>query len=64
MITRRRLLALLPATAMHVRFAGLPTECKTGEVVFEEPRKVEAANGSFTDWFGPFEAHVYKFSRR
>jgi hypothetical protein len=48
---------------MRVRFRGLPADCKTGQVVFEEPRKVEAANGSFTDWFGPFEVHVYKFTR-
>jgi hypothetical protein len=48
---------------LHVRFSGLPPECKTGSVVFEEPRKVEATSGSFTDWFGPFEVHVYKFSR-
>ena len=49
---------------LHVRFSGLPSECTTGHVMFEEPRKVEASNGSFTDWFGPFEVHVYRFSRR
>lgn len=49
---------------VRVRFSGLPAECKTGAVVFEEPRKVEATNGSFTDWFGPNEVHVYKFSRK
>ena len=47
-----------------VRFPGLPPECKTGRVMFEEPRKVEASDGSFADWFGPFEAHVYRFSRK
>lgn len=49
---------------MFVRFAGLPAECKAGSVVFEEPRKVQAQDGSFTDWFGPHEVHVYKFSRK
>ena len=48
---------------LHVRFSGLPAECKTGRVMFEEPRKVEAADGGFTDWFGPFDVHVYKFSK-
>jgi len=49
---------------MHVRFSGLPNECKTGSVIFEEPRKVEATDGSFADWFGPNDVHVYKFSRK
>lgn len=49
---------------IRVRFSGLPTECKAGTVVFEEPRKVEATDGSFADWFGPFDVHVYKFSRK
>jgi hypothetical protein len=49
---------------IRVRFSGLPPECKTGRVMFEEPRKVEASDGSFADWFGPFEAHVYRFSRK
>ena len=26
--------------------------------------RMEAKDGSFTDWFGPFEVHVYKFSRK
>lgn len=49
---------------IRVRFSGLPANCKDGTVVFEEPRKVEATNGSFTDWFGPFDVHVYKFTRK
>jgi hypothetical protein len=49
---------------MRVRFSGLPPECKRGRVLFEEPRQVEATAGSFADWFGPFEVHVYRFSRR
>jgi hypothetical protein len=31
--------------------------------MFESPRKVVAKNGKFTDWFGPFEVHVYRFKR-
>ena len=31
---------------MRVRFSGLPVECKTGRVMFEEPRKVEAWTGA------------------
>jgi hypothetical protein len=50
---------------MRVRFSGLPKECKTaGKVVFEEPRTVEVKDGTFADWFGPNEVHVYKFSRK
>jgi hypothetical protein len=30
----------------------------------EEPRTVEVKDGSFADWFGPNEVHVYKFSRK
>lgn len=47
----------------QVTFSGLPEELTTGAVLFEEPRKVNAASGSFTDWFGPNEVHVYRFSR-
>ena len=49
---------------IHVKFSGLPRECGKGAVVFEEPRTVEAKEGSFTDWFGPYEVHVYKFARK
>jgi hypothetical protein len=49
---------------VRVRFSGLPSECTAGSVVFEEPRTVTAKDGSFTDWFGPNEVHVYKFSRK
>ena len=50
---------------MRVRFSGLPKECKTaGKVVFEEPRTVEVKDGTFADWFGPNEVHVYKFSKK
>jgi hypothetical protein len=48
---------------VRVRFSGLPQNAQNGNVVFEEPRTVEVKDGSFADWFGPFEVHVYKFSR-
>jgi hypothetical protein len=51
---------------IRVRFSGLPQEINgkdAGTVVFEEPRKVDAEHGTFADWFGPFEVHVYRFSR-
>jgi hypothetical protein len=35
-----------------------------GTVIFEEPRTVEAKDGSFADWFGPYEVHVYKFTKQ
>ena len=48
---------------VRVRFSGLPADLKRGDVVFEEPRTVDVKDGSFADWFGPFDVHVYKFSR-
>jgi hypothetical protein len=50
---------------VRVRFSGLPKKIDgkgAGRVIFEEPRKVDAKDGTFADWFGPFEVHVYKFS--
>jgi hypothetical protein len=49
---------------VQVEFKGLPEWVSEGRVVFEEPRTVQAADGTFTDWFGPFEVHVYQFRRR
>jgi hypothetical protein len=49
---------------IQVRISGLPAECKTGQVMFEEPRVVQAQDGSFIDWFAPFDVHVYRFSRK
>jgi hypothetical protein len=49
---------------IQVRFTGLPESCGTGQVLFEEPRQVEAKGGSFTDWFGPFDVHVYRFATK
>jgi hypothetical protein len=48
---------------IQARFSGLPEHATGGEVLFESPRKVEIKQGAFTDWFGPFEVHVYRFRR-
>ena len=51
---------------IRVRFSGLPKTIDgqgAGKVIFEEPRKLDANDGSFADWFGPFEVHVYTFSK-
>jgi hypothetical protein len=48
---------------IQVRFSGLPESCGSGQVLFEEPRQVTAKAGSFTDWFGPNDVHVYRFKR-
>jgi hypothetical protein len=47
----------------QVTFSGLPPGVTDGEVLFEAPRHVQVANGSFTDWFGPDEVHVYRFRK-
>ncbi|HEY5914118.1 MAG TPA: hypothetical protein VJA21_26315 [Verrucomicrobiae bacterium] len=46
---------------VQVEFSGLPPTVSTGEVMFEAPRTLEARQGRFTDWFAPFEVHVYRF---
>ena len=48
---------------IQVRFQGLPANCATGQVLFEEPRLVEAKDGNFTDWFAQYDVHVYRFKR-
>jgi hypothetical protein len=30
-------------------------------VFFEDPRRVTLRAGAFTDWFAPFDVHVYRF---
>jgi hypothetical protein len=47
-----------------VSFTGLPFASGSGEVLYEAPRRVEVKDGGFTDWFAPFEVHVYRFSKR
>src|SRR5207302_7419694 len=50
-------------STVRVTFHGLPAYVSAGELLFESPRKVTARAGSFTDWFGPNEVHVYRFVR-
>jgi len=50
-------------TTERVQFSGLPPWAGKGEVLYESPRTVLAANGGFTDWFAPFDVHVYRFHR-
>jgi hypothetical protein len=52
-----------PSITAQVKFIGLPSGISEGEVEFEDPRKVKVANGSFSDWFGPYEVHVYRFAK-
>ena len=49
---------------VSVEFSGLPPEIGAGDVLFEEPRRVQARDGKFTDWFAPFDVHVYRFYSR
>jgi hypothetical protein len=48
---------------VQVKFTGLPTDVSQGQVLYEPPRTVEATDGSFMDWFGPNEVHIYRFQR-
>jgi hypothetical protein len=48
---------------VEVEFTGLPTTLTRGDVLYEEPRAIQPQNGSFTDWFGPFEVHIYHWAR-
>jgi hypothetical protein len=45
------------------KFTGLPGDVTEGEVMYESPRRVEVKGGVLSDWFGPFEVHVYRFRR-
>jgi hypothetical protein len=49
---------------VQATFTGLPQVEPTGEVLFESPRTVTVSDGTFTDWFAPFDVHVYKFRKR
>lgn len=44
-------------------FSGIPQGISEGSVLFESPRRVNVQDGKFTDWFGPFDVHVYRFRR-
>jgi len=48
----------------RVEFVGLPEVEEMGEVMFEAPRKVKVEAQRFTDWFAPFDVHVYRLKRR
>ena len=48
-------------TTAEVQFNGLPDHATGGDVLFEAPRKVQIHNGRFSDWFAPYEVHVYRF---
>jgi hypothetical protein len=52
-----------PQKTSQVQFTGLPTDTAAGDVLFESPRKVTTKSGSFSDWFAPYDVHVYKFAR-
>ena len=47
----------------QVKFTGLPVGVSAGDVMFESPRRVDVKDGAFTDWFAPFDVHVYRFPR-
>lgn len=47
----------------QVKFSGLGSVTGEAPLLFEEPRSVKATSGTFTDWFGPFEVHVYRFAK-
>jgi hypothetical protein len=64
------------AATSRVTFSGLPATITDGQVLFEytqDPlpppigvgrqtfRTVGVTNGGFRDWFGPHDAHVYRF---
>lgn len=51
-------------STVKVEFSGLPATATGGDMLFEEPRKVELKDGKFTDWFAPFEVHVYRFKKQ
>jgi hypothetical protein len=44
-------------------FTGLPKSAGEATVLFEEPRTVGIKSGKFSDWFAPFEVHVYRFTK-
>jgi hypothetical protein len=48
----------------QIEFSGMPADIQRGTILFEEPKSVEVTNGSFKDWFAPYEVHVYRFQMR
>lgn len=49
---------------VRARFSGVPAVNQETQVLYEEPRAATLVNGSFTDWFAPNEAHVYRFKKQ
>jgi hypothetical protein len=49
-------------STVEVRFENLPISDAEGQVMYESPRRVKVEHGKFSDWFGPFEVHVYHFT--
>jgi len=49
---------------IQAKFSGLPGHLSSADVLYESPRTIEAKNGAFSDWFAPFDVHVYRFSKR
>jgi hypothetical protein len=49
---------------IQAKFSGLPGHLTSADVLYESPRTIDAKNGAFTDWFAPFDVHVYRFSKR
>ena len=49
----------------RVSFSGLPNGVGAGEVLFEYAneafRTVAVSSSTFRDWFGPHDAHIYRF---
>lgn len=50
-------------STIKVEFTGLSVSDQKRELLFEEPRSVEVKAAKFTDWFAPYEVHVYRFKR-
>ena len=50
-------------TTVQVTFSGIPSGYTTGEVIYELPQSVTVSSGKFTDWFAPFDVHVYHFHK-
>lgn len=46
------------ATA-QVQFENVPMPDGKVELMYESPRQVRVVRGTFSDWFAPFEVHVY-----
>lgn len=50
-------------TTVQVEFTGLPVGDQQVELMFESPRTVNVKDGKFSEWFAPYEVHVYRFKK-